>query len=54
MILLYLFIGSALMFGAGELYGEYRRTRDRRTMWMAVAGVLIGVLNFVTAVGAVK
>ena len=54
MTFLYLFIGSALMFGAGELYGEYLRSQDRRSLWMAIAGVLIGVLNFISAVGVAK
>lgn len=51
MILLHLFIGAVLMFGAGELYGLYKQSTDRRTLWMCIAGVLISVFNFISAVG---
>ena len=51
MILIHLVIGIVLMFGAGELYAQYRENKDRRTLWMCIAGALISVLNLVTAVG---
>ena len=54
MTVVFLAIGIVLMFGAGELYAEYRRTQDRRTLWMCIAGVLISVLNLLSAVGAMK
>ena len=54
MTMVFFLIGAVLMFGAGELYGQYRETSDRRTLWMCVAGVLIGILNFISASGVVK
>ena len=54
MTVMFLLIGIVLMFGAGELYAEYRQTQDRRTLWMCIAGVLIGILNFISASGVVK
>jgi hypothetical protein len=54
MTVVFFLIGAVLMFGAGELYGQYRETGDRRTLWMCVAGVLIGILNFISASGVVK
>ena len=50
MTLTYALIGLVLSFGAGELYALYRQNRDRRTLWMCVAGVLIAFLNLLTAV----
>jgi uncharacterized membrane protein len=49
MILVNLVVGIVLMFGAGELYAQYRETKDRRTFWMCIAGALISVLNLVLA-----
>ncbi len=54
MTLVYLFIGSVLLFGSGELYAEYRQSKERRTLWMCIAGVLIGTINLLSAVGAVR
>ncbi len=54
MILIHLLIGAVLMFGAGELYAEYRQSKERRTVWMCIGGVLISALNLITAVGAVQ
>ena len=51
MKLLYLLCGIVLMFGSGELYAEYRRNNDRKTLWMCIAGFLISVMNLITAVG---
>lgn len=52
MTLVYLFIGAVLMFGSGELYAQYRQSKDRRAFWMCLAGVLIGTINLLSAVGA--
>jgi hypothetical protein len=52
MELVHLCIGAVLMFGAGELYSQYRETGDRRTLWMCIAGVLISTLNLFAALGA--
>ena len=54
MTVVFLLIGAVLMFGAGELYGQYRETGDRRTLWMCIAGVLISVLNFLSALGGTQ
>lgn len=54
MILVYLLIGTVMIFGAGELYAQYRETKDRRTLWMCIAGVLIGVFNLISSVGVAK
>ena len=54
MTVIYLVVGIVLMFGAGELYGQYRNTKDRRTLWMCIAGVLISVLNLISAIGVNK
>lgn len=54
MTLVFLVIGIVLMFGAGELYGQYRQNGDRRTLWMCIAGVLISVLNLLSAIGATR
>lgn len=54
MTVIFLLIGIVLMFGAGELYAEYRQTQDRRTLWMCIAGVLISILNLLSAVGAIR
>jgi len=51
MISLYFIIGIVTMFGAGELYGQYRATGERRTFWMCLTGVLISILNLLTALG---
>ncbi len=51
MMLIHLLIGAVLMFGAGELYAEYRQNKDRRTLWMCIGGVAISVLNLITAAG---
>lgn len=49
-----LVVGIVLMFGAGELYSQYRRDKDRRTLWMCIAGALISVLNLVLATGVAR
>ena len=54
MTVVFLAIGIVLMFGAGELYGQYRETGDRRTLWMCIAGVLISILNLLSALGATR
>lgn len=51
MKLMYLLCGIVLMFGAGELYAEYRNNLDRKTLWLCIAGVLIGTMNLISAVG---
>ena len=51
MTVINLVVGIVLMFGAGELYAQYRDTNDRRTLWMCIAGALISILNLVLATG---
>ena len=51
MKLMYLICGIVLMFGAGELFAEYRKNGDRKTLWMCITGVLISTMNLILAVG---
>lgn len=48
---LYLISGIILMFGAGELFAEYRTTGDRKALWMSITGALIGTMNLLVAAG---